>query len=133
MALPLEVVVASDEPGVADSRSLAVVIMDCGQGGQPQLAALRALRAEGAIVPIIVLVAPDDEAVAAEALGDGATECAVKTPGYLDLVPALLEKAIRQHQRTLENARARLEVQRALGTVKTAQDQLVRGSTMRAL
>ena len=133
MALPLEVIVASDEPAAADSRSLAVVIMDCGPGGQPQLAALRALRAEGAIVPIIVLVAPGDEAVAAEALSDGATECAVKTPGFLDLVPGLLEKAIRQHQRALENARARLEVQRALGTVKTAQDQLVRGSTMRAL
>jgi signal transduction histidine kinase len=82
---------------------------------------------------VVILVVPGEEAVAAEALAAGATECAVKAEGYLTLLPALLEKSIRHHQRLLEHGRSRHEVQRALATVKSAQDQLVRGATLRAL
>jgi serine phosphatase RsbU (regulator of sigma subunit) len=112
---------ALEEPG------FAVVLLDLSLPDSQGLATLRALRGAGPHLPVVVLTGTDDEALAAQAVEEGAQDYFVKgqTTGR-ELVHSL-RYAVGRHRRTwgIEDALQATEQEKALAR-KIHQDLLPR-------
>lgn len=104
-----------------------VVLLDYNMPKHNGLEVMRIMEERNIRLPIVMLTGSGDELVAVEAMKRGAADYVVKDSGngYLTLLPAILERAIRRHQAALqkqqwEEERERLivELQAALAKVK---------------
>jgi signal transduction histidine kinase len=140
---PFEVTVVGDGFACLEGlavRSYSLVLLDYSLPRMNGLTTLERIRAGGGSVPVVMVTGQGDERVAVEAMKAGAADYLIKTAGYLTTLPSVLHKAVKQHALALENARLYAEVQRRLretesllADLKAAQEQLVRGATLRAL
>jgi PAS domain S-box-containing protein len=73
---------------------------------------LKDLRDEGVDLPVVVVSGPGDEEVAVQAFKLGASDCIIKTPGYLFRLPSALESVFHRAQLIREKAALRESEQR---------------------
>jgi DNA-binding NtrC family response regulator len=75
----------------------SAVLLDYSLPDMNGLAVLDAIKLEKYDVPVIVVTARGDEAVAVEAMKKGAADYIVKKTGYESLLPTVVGKAVEQH------------------------------------
>ncbi len=94
---------------VADSRPLNVVVLDYMMPGMDGIQVLRRLHREFPDLVIIVATGCGDEAVAVEAMKQGATDYVMKSLDYHAMLPAVLRRAldVQRQKRELEEERTR--------------------------
>jgi two-component system sensor histidine kinase/response regulator len=103
--------IASDgEQGVArfEADSYDLMFVDQNLPVYDGLEVIRILRAKGILPPTIMITGAGDEKVAVEAMKLGAGDYIVKDvgAGYLELLPAAIEKMLRQHHAIEEKQQA---------------------------
>jgi len=90
------------EEGLAryHERAYDVVLLDHGMPVYDGLEVLRRLVSQGPLPPVVMVTGSGNEQVAVEALRLGARDYIVKDVdcGYLDLLPTVIERALRQHR-----------------------------------
>ncbi len=102
-----EVTHVPDGPACLDalaSRRYAVVLLDYSLPRMNGLEVLAGIRERGITVPVVLATSQGDERIAGEAMAAGAIDYVVKTPGYFKALPLVLNKVLRQHELSLENA-----------------------------
>lgn len=87
----------------------AAVVLDYNLPLMNGLALMRALEKEGIAVPIIMTTGEGSEEVAVEAMKRGAYDYLIKRPGYLEVLPRVVAKAIERHQLERELRRTELK------------------------
>ncbi|MDY6913204.1 MAG: diguanylate cyclase [Planctomycetota bacterium] len=75
-------------------------------------------------VPVLFVTGENVSAKAAEAIQHGAQDYVIKLGDYLFSIPALVDKAVRQHQIRRENQRLQRELQAMLSELRTKNVQL---------
>ncbi len=108
-------VAESAEEALARLREQAfdAVVSDYKLPGMTGLELLRRLGQPPSAPPLVLVTALGDQRVAAEALKAGAQEYVVKdvpTLGYLDMLPTLIQEAIRRSELLRENARLKQQL-----------------------
>lgn len=90
------------EQGLAmyEAGDYDVVLLDHAMPVHDGLEVIRRLASQGPLPPIVMVTGSGSEQVAVEALGLGALDYVVKDTdcGYLDLLPTVIERALRQHR-----------------------------------
>ncbi|MFT3996500.1 MAG: response regulator [Asticcacaulis sp.] len=101
--------------GVLAQQSFDLVLLDYNLPGMNGLEMLKALKARGSRVPVVILTAGGDERIALEAMEQGAADYAVKDVNqtYLDLLPAVMQAAFTKERLLRENERQREELKAA--------------------
>jgi signal transduction histidine kinase len=131
-----EVSVVGDGPACLEALGRerpSVVLLDFSLPKMDGLQVLAEIQKRAAPVPVIMVTGQGDERVAVEAVKAGAFDYVIKTPGYLTTLPTVISKVLKQHELARENARLYEEARGALAELQAAQEQLVRGATLRAL
>jgi len=92
-----------------ERETFDIVLADYRMPGMDGLEFLRAVRARELDVPVILITGLGNERVAVEALKQGAADYVIKEMGYWELLPSIVERAIRASQvkRRIEEARRR--------------------------
>ena len=75
-------------------------------------------------MPIIMLAGHNNQAEAAEAVCAVAYDYVVKTEGYLQALPVVIEKNLALHQVKQENTRLQVQLTSTLGHLRTRNEQL---------
>jgi signal transduction histidine kinase len=114
-------------------RVYSVVLLDYSLPRMNGLDVLAEIRGRELSVPVVMVTAQGDERIAVEAMKAGAVDYLVKTAAYLTTLPTVIHKVLKQHELAVENRRLYAEAQRSLAELQAAQEQLVRGETLRAL
>ncbi|MBI1846689.1 MAG: response regulator [Candidatus Rokubacteria bacterium] len=115
--LPFDVSVARNGAACLETlerESVAVVLLDYSLPGMTGLEVLEEIRRRGLTVAVVMVTGQGDERVAVQAMKAGAADYVVKTWGYLTTLPSVLDRVLRQHALTTENAWLLDEVQRRL-------------------
>ncbi len=86
------------------------------------LEVIHIIRTEGDPPPMIMVTGSGNESIAVEAMKSGASDYIVKDVdgGYLELLPAVIEKALRQHRLAEEKRRAEEEKERLIVALQKA-------------
>jgi two-component system, cell cycle sensor histidine kinase and response regulator CckA len=113
-----EVTLASDgRQGLAlwETGAYDLLVVDHQMPVKNGLEVLRTLSERGPMPPTIMVTGQGDETVAVEALKLAASDYLIKDPagGYLDLLPAVIERALAKHRLIEEKKRAEEELHRA--------------------
>jgi PAS domain S-box-containing protein len=87
----------------------AAVVLDYNLPVMDGLALMQALEREKIVVPVIMTTGEGSEEVAVEAMKRGAYDYLIKRPGYLEVLPRVVAKAIERHR--LESELRRTELQ----------------------
>ena len=95
-----------------ERETFDVVLADYRMPGMDGLELLRVLNVRRCDVPVIFVTGLGNERVAVEALKQGAADYVIKEAGYWELLPAIVERAIRtaRMKRRIEEARRRTEI-----------------------
>ena len=103
-------IAADGEEGIAKYREGAygILFVDQSLPGYDGLQVIRTLAAQGPLPPIVMITGTGDERVAVEAMKLGAVDYIVKDVdgGYLNLLPAVIEKALQQRRAVEEKEQA---------------------------
>ncbi|MCG2769935.1 MAG: response regulator [Anaerolineae bacterium] len=103
-----------------EAASYDVLAVDQSMPNLDGLAVIRALASQKPFPPLIVVTASGDARAAVEAMKLGASDYIIKDVdgAYLDLLPAVIEQVLHQHNLTEERERLIVELQKALAAVK---------------
>lgn len=103
-----------------EAASYDVLAVDQSMPNLDGLAVIRALASQKPFPPLIVVTASGDARAAVEAMKLGASDYIIKDVDgvYLDLLPAVIEQVLHQHNLTEERERLIVELQKALAAVK---------------
>lgn len=105
-----------------DNFQLAISAMKTGDSiGLKVIEELLLLRPD---LPIIMLATDHVHIDAAQAMREGAYDYVVKADGYLQAIPAIIEKNLALHQVKQENARLQIQLTATLGQLRTRNEQL---------
>ena len=88
------------------------ILLDYGLPDRSGLELLKDLRDEGVDLPMVMVSGPGDEEVVVQAFKLGASDCVIKTPGYLFRLPSMLESVFHRAQLIREKAALRESEQR---------------------
>lgn len=92
----------------AQAPDFDVLLLDTGIGGMDGLELVRVLREQrGLTRPIVLLTGSGAEEIAAQALNAGVNDCIARYDGYLNALPATLEKVREQAELLRERAELR--------------------------
>jgi len=119
---PFEVTAVSDGLAGLEAltlRSYSVVLLDYSLPRMNGLEVLARMRERGMSVPVVMVTGQGDEHVAVEAIKAGALDYVVKTAGYLNALPTVLRKTLKQHDMVMENVRLYRELERQLLRTET--------------
>ncbi|WP_018989227.1 EAL domain-containing protein [Aromatoleum toluclasticum] len=101
-------VLAAVPPDPAQAPDFDVLLLDTGIGGMDGLELVRVLREQrGLARPIVLLAGNGGEEIAAQALNAGVSDCIARHEGYLNALPATLEKVREQAELLRERAELR--------------------------
>nr|WP_248281484.1 EAL domain-containing protein [Aromatoleum petrolei] len=101
-------ILAAVPPDPAQPPAFDVLLLDTGIGGMDGLELVRVLREQrGLARPIVLLTGGSDEEIAAQALNAGVSDCIARYEGYLNALPATLEKVREQAELLRERAELR--------------------------
>ncbi len=98
-----------------EAGSYDIVILDHQMPGKNGLEVLDTLLSKGELPPTIMLTGAGNENIAVEAMKLGVSDYIVKDTqnGYLELMPAVIERALENHLIRMEKRRAEEELRRA--------------------
>lgn len=105
---PFDVELARDGLACLDvlaRRDFSAVLLDYRLPRMNGLEVLAEMRARGLTPPVVIATAQGDERVAVEAMKAGAIDYVVKSAGYFQTLPTVLNKVLEQHQLAREHAR----------------------------
>ncbi len=97
----LSVRTAADCLGLLSREEVSIVVLDYCLPDFDGLETIRRIKEAGYDTPIVMVTGQGDEQVAVKAMKEGAADYVVKTQGYLNILPGILERALEKYQ--LEN------------------------------
>ncbi|MCK9987952.1 MAG: hypothetical protein AzoDbin1_04424 [Azoarcus sp.] len=101
-------VLAAVPPDPAQAPDFDVLLLDTGIGGMDGLELVHVLREQrGLARPIVLLTGSGAEEIAVQALNAGVSDCIARYDGYLNALPATLEKVREQAELLRERAELR--------------------------
>ena len=107
-----------------------LVLLDLKLNDLPAQSLVERLRERGRVFPFIIITGHGDERVAVEIMKQGALDYVMKESGMLELLPAIVRRALdvaEQERRLAEaNAAVRQREERLQGVIQTALDGFVR-------
>ncbi|MCS7158398.1 MAG: GAF domain-containing protein [Blastocatellia bacterium] len=115
-AVIVAVATAAEGLSALEHETFDAVLADYRMPGMDGLEFLRRVRDRELDVPVILITGLGNERVAAEALKQGAADYVIKEAGYWELLPSLVQRAIRARQtkRQIEEAQRRTTILHAL-------------------
>ncbi|MBW2545113.1 MAG: diguanylate cyclase [Deltaproteobacteria bacterium] len=102
--------------GLAGNDRPAAILLDYSLPGIDGLAVLDRIMENGYDIPVIMVTGQGDESIAVEAMKKGAFDYVVKSGNYRAVLPAIIYKAVKQHEMAAEKARLALELERLVIT-----------------
>ena len=116
------------EQGLAmyEENSYGVVAVDQTMPGHTGLEVIGTMASRGPLPPTIMVTGSGNESIAVEAMKLGAGDYVVKDVdlGYLELLPAVIEKVLQQYRLAEEKRRAEEEKERLIVELRTALDEV---------
>lgn len=103
------VATATEGLSALERETFDIVLADYRTPGMDGLELLRTIRARKLDMPVILITGLGNERIAVEALKQGATDYVIKEAGYWELLPSVVERAIRASyvKRRIEEAQRR--------------------------
>ncbi len=102
--------------GPAQNNRPAAILLDYSLPGIDGLAVFERIMERGYDIPVIMVTGQGDESIAVEAMKKGAYDYMVKSGNYRAVLPAVIYKAVKQHEVAAEKARLALELERLVIT-----------------
>ena len=96
---------------LAQNDRPAAILLDYSLPGIDGLAVFEHIRKKEYNIPVIIVTGQGDESIAVEAMKKGAYDYVVKSGNYRAVLPAVIYKAVKQHELVAEKARLALELE----------------------
>ncbi|MGC8873575.1 MAG: response regulator [Chloroflexia bacterium] len=102
-----------------------LLLLDYRLPGMNAIEVLREVRARGLDLPVVIVTGHGGQEIALQTLKMGATDYVVKTPGYLDRLPWVIETAVHRARLLREQAALRESESRYRALLMAAPDALI--------